>query len=195
MENVHPVAFIAALILVTIWHELGHLVAARLVVVPVRRIYVGLGPIIWRSAIGRETDLVLRALPIGMSVAVPGRWSSDGVLLRPLRCDLWMVAGGPLASFLLTALLFAAARWGGFSEAWGMALVGVGLLSALLALLNLLPIPGLDGGHLLLLLLARAGWSMPPRAEGRLHRWGLHLAVLVMLTPLLVLAWRTSTGA
>lgn len=36
------------------------------------------------------------------------------------------------------------------SPDWAYGLVGVGILSAVIALFNLLLIPGLDGGHLLM---------------------------------------------
>lgn len=190
METVHPVAFIVALLLVTIWHELGHLTVARLVKVPVRRIYVGMGPVLWQRSIAPDTELVLRALPLGMSIAVPGRRGDDGVLRRPLGHDVAIVAAGPAASLLLTGLLFALARWGGFPEAWGMALVGVGLLSTAVALLNLVPIPGLDGGHLLMLALDKGGRRLPQFLEGRLHRWGMHLVAVAVMMPLLLVVWR-----
>ena len=48
-------------------------------------------------------------------------------------------------------------------------LVATALLSLLLALLNLLPIPGLDGGHLLLLGLHKLGLRRGPERERRLH--------------------------
>lgn len=172
MESVHPVAFVAALILVTVWHELGHMVAARLVNVPVQRISVGLGPVLWRRSLTHETDLVLRALPVGMAIAVPRGRLRGGDYRRPIHHDLWLVVGGPLASFVLTGLLFAAARWGGFSDDGNMALVGIWLLSLLVALLNLLPIPGLDGGHLLQLGLRWLGRPSPssvPEAKSAAH--------------------------
>ena len=39
---------LAALMVVTIWHELGHLWVARHLGVPVKLIGLGVGPAIWR---------------------------------------------------------------------------------------------------------------------------------------------------
>ena len=52
-----------------------------------------------------------------------------------------------------------------------------GLLAGVLALLNLLPLPGLDGGHLFLLLLARLGWELSLKCEARVHRYGMWIVV------------------
>ncbi len=188
MESVHPLALMTALLGVTIWHELGHIAAARLLRVPVRHISLGLGPVLWRQPLARDTDLVLRALPLGMSVAVPAR--QGGAVVRPLSHDLWMAAGGPLASFVLTALLFALARWGGLGADWGLALVGIGLLSAAVALLNLLPLPGLDGGHLLGLALVRSGLCRRDDLYRWMARCGRYGVVLALVVPTVLLWWR-----
>lgn len=188
MESVHPAALIAALIGVTLWHELGHIVAARMVRTPIRRISFGLGPVIWRRPLHRETDLLLRALPLGMSIAVPAR-RTDGHA-RPRHHDAWMAAGGPLASFLLTGLLFALARWGGLGPDWGFALVGVGLLSAVVALLNLVPLPGLDGGHLLALGLSRSGLRGCENLERRMTKLAHYGVTVALLAPLILVFWR-----
>jgi membrane-associated protease RseP (regulator of RpoE activity) len=173
------------LIFATIWHELGHMLAARLVNVSVQRISIGLGPVLWQYALTAQTNIVLRAMPIGMAVAVPGRWTQQGDLNRPLHHDLWMVLGGPCASVLLSGLLLAMARWGGFPDAWNMIWVGVGMLSLLVALFNLLPIPGLDGGHLLLLGFHALGRPVPPMLERRLHHLGIYFAAVML--PLLAI--------
>ena len=60
-------------------------------------------------------------------------------------------------------------------ESW---LIATALLSALLGLSNLLPLPGLDGGHLVVLGAARLGWVLSPRQEIQVHRVGLRLVVL-----------------
>ncbi|MCB0189829.1 MAG: site-2 protease family protein [Caldilineaceae bacterium] len=157
MHDINPYILILALFGVTLWHELGHLAAAHWLRVPIVNLYVGVGPILWRRKMRQAPNLVLRAYPLGMSVAVPSRRTLDGQQRRPFGHDLWIVAAGPLASLLLTLLLFAIARWMPMPYDVAYGLVGVGLLSTAIALLNLLPIRGLDGGHLMTLGAASKG--------------------------------------
>jgi membrane-associated protease RseP (regulator of RpoE activity) len=189
MNDINPFFLIAALFGVTLWHELGHLAAARWLGVPVVNLYIGLGPILWRRTLRQAPDLVLRAFPLGMSVAIPSRRTHDGKARRPYRHDLLIAAAGPIASFVLTLLLFAIARWVPMPYSWAYGLVGVGLLSTAIALLNLLPVPGLDGGHLLMLAAARKGWEMTPTQEARLQRASIQWVVIISLVPLMVSLW------
>jgi membrane-associated protease RseP (regulator of RpoE activity) len=189
MNDIHPLLFIAALFGVTLWHELGHLAAARWLGVPVVNLYIGLGPIVWRRTLRQAPDLVLRAFPLGMSVAIPSRRANDGQARRPYQHDLCIAAAGPCASFVLTLLLFAIARWTPMPYVWAYGLVGVGLLSAVIALLNLLPVPGLDGGHLLMLAAARKGWEMTPAQEAHLQRASTQWVVVISLVPLIYSLW------
>jgi membrane-associated protease RseP (regulator of RpoE activity) len=181
-----PVQWIIAFFVITIAHEAGHIVAARLVGIPVKQIAVGLGPVLWGRSFYNGIKLVLRALPLGAAVGVPGRWSADGRLRRPVADDLLMAVGGPVASFLLTILLVALAML--WSAAPGLAgwLLGTALLSMITALLNLLPLPGLDGGHIALLLASKLGLKLSPRQESGFHRKGLRLVALACMLILLI---------
>jgi membrane-associated protease RseP (regulator of RpoE activity) len=165
------------------------LVAARWLGIPIVNLYVGLGPILWRRKLGQSPNLVLRAFPLGMSVAIPSRRTQDGEPRRPYSHDLWIAAAGPLASFVLTLLLFAVARWMPMPYDVAYGLVGVGLLSTAIALLNLLPIPGLDGGHLLMVSAARKGWEMTPAQELRLQRASVKWVVIICLVPFFYSLW------
>jgi membrane-associated protease RseP (regulator of RpoE activity) len=187
MNDINPFILAIALFGVTVWHELGHLLAARWLGVPVINLNVGLGPVLWRRKLRQAPNLVLRGLPLGMSVALPNRRTSDGRALRPYSHDLWIAAAGSCASFVLTLLLFAIARWVPMPYDWAYGLVGVGLLSTAVALLNLLPIPGLDGGHLLLLSAARKGWEMTREQESRVQRASIQWVVIVCVVPVLYL--------
>jgi membrane-associated protease RseP (regulator of RpoE activity) len=187
MNDINPFILAIALFGVTVWHELGHLLAARWLGVPVINLNVGLGPVLWRRKLRQAPNLVLRGLPLGMSVALPNRRTSDGRALRPYSHDLWIAASGSCASFVLTLLLFAIARWVPMPYDWAYGLVGVGLLSTAVALLNLLPIPGLDGGHLLLLSAARKGWEMTREQESRVQRASIQWVVIVCVVPVLYL--------
>jgi regulator of sigma E protease len=86
--------------------------------------------------------------------------------------------GGPIA--LVTA------TYNMFDQGWGLYLQILGLISVNLAILNLLPIPVLDGGQIVLLCAEKLrGKPLPERIVG----W-LQVAGLVFILGLLVLAFR-----
>jgi membrane-associated protease RseP (regulator of RpoE activity) len=169
-------------------HEAGHLAMAGLLRIPVRRLAVGFGPVAWRKSWGAG-ELVLRVLPLGLAVGVAGRRRADGTPVRPAWHDLLLALGGPAASlglFLALALLAGVCRWPG---AVGAVLQTAAIVSAVLGVANLLPIPGLDGGHCLLLAGAGLGWSLAPARQVMLRRAGLALvSSLCLVVPLARLA-------
>lgn len=184
------VAFAAGLVVVAVLHELGHLAAARVLNIPVKRIGIGLGPVLWRRWLGDDLELVLRAVPAGVTVGVPGRRDTDGCLRRPVGHDMLLAAAGPLASLLTALALWAAAWIPGLPLGLSMWLVSTAGLSALLGVLNLIPIPGLDGGHLALLTLARLGYSLSPQREAAAHHLGLRLLAVALVVLLAAeIAW------
>lgn len=67
---------------------------------------------------------------------------------------------------------------------WVMLLQISAVISLNLALVNLLPVPALDGGRLVFVLIeAITGWRLRPEVEGRIHRFGLvALLGLTLLT-------------
>lgn len=185
------IAVAAALLVAAIAHEMGHFLVARRLGIPVKRLTVGLGPVLWRKHLNAEMELVLRAVPAGMAVGVPVRRTADGLAVRPIKHDVLMVAGGPAASMGLALGLFLVTRISSDPAVLQVWLVGTAVLSVLLALLNLIPIPGLDGGHLLMLALARFGWELTPQQEARVHRTGIYVtAVVCTLMALVQLAHR-----
>src|SRR6185295_14451137 len=170
-------------------HEAGHLLAARLVGIPVAEFAVGFGPRVWWRRQG-QTIYSLRALPLGGFV-LPAVESDAELRAFALRKRLGFFFAGPLANLILAVPLFAvlngrlsfdamilapfrqvvASGWallsalpnmlmhpgslsgvvgivaqGGKMAQSGMALELALSLTLSLAVLNLLPIPGLDGG-------------------------------------------------
>ena len=125
---------------------------------PVRRIELGLA-----QAIASGTDMAWSASTLivgGIAQLVSGN-----VSMRSL--------GGPVAIGQLTGL---AAR-----EGLGSLLAWVALFSINLAILNLLPIPVLDGGHILFLAIEGArGRPLTARQKLRLSQVGLAFLVLLM---------------
>lgn len=95
-------ALLSFLILV---HELGHLLAARLVGIPVAEFSIGLGPRLWKRRYGRVV-VSLRALPLGGFVA-PGLDEYEFSAI-PLSKRLAFYLGGPLANLAAALPAFAA---------------------------------------------------------------------------------------
>lgn len=190
--NVVPaiIAMVVALLVIGVAHECGHLVAARWLRIPVRRITFGHGPVLLRRSIGDNSEFVLRVVPTGMAIGVPGRRNPDGTLRRPLGHDMTMAVAGPIVSFLLAALLLVVARFGAMAPWLQYWLVASALLSAVLAAANLIPLPGLDGGHLLLLGLARLGVQLSPQREIQVQRIGVNLLATACVLILVVALFR-----
>jgi len=86
--------------------------------------------------------------------------------------------GGPIALATITYNMF--------DQGWGLFLQILGLISVNLAILNLLPIPILDGGQIVLLVAEKLrGKPLPERVVGYLQ-----VAGLVLILGLIVLAFR-----
>lgn len=184
--------FLAALVLSTVWHELGHLVVARLYGVPVRLLAIGLGPVVWRHIFWGDLRFEVRAVPLGATIGVVGRRTADGRARRPISHDFAVAAGGPAASLTLSVILVMLVFLGHPALYIGSWLVLTAMISALLAGMNLLPIPGLDGGHLVMLTLAHFGWQLSPKREVAVQRLSIRLTtglcVLVALSAWVVRA-------
>ncbi len=186
------VGFALALILATIGHEFGHLIAAKVLHIPVKLVAFGLGPTLWRGFFVNGVRFEWRLVPVGMAIGLPGRRSETGEDRRSWKQDLTVAASGPLASLLLMAVLIVLAvltRSGSATQSW---LIATAAISLLLAFYNLLPLPGLDGGHILVLSAARLGLRLSPQREAMLHRTGLKLTATVCM---LLLAVRMAGAA
>ena len=171
-------ALVAVILVVAVEHELGHYVVARRLGIPVKLLAFGVGPVLWQRTLASGMRLAIRALPLGLAVGVPGRRDEAGRPRRSIGHEMALAAGGAAASALLTVGLLALAALVGAGQPLFPWLVMTGLLAGVLALLNLLPLPGLDGGHLFLLLLARLGWELSPQREAQVHRTGVRLVVV-----------------
>ncbi|MCA9696685.1 MAG: site-2 protease family protein, partial [Myxococcales bacterium] len=95
-------------------HELGHLLAAKLVDVKVGRFSIGFGPPLLRRRIG-ETEYCLAPIPLGGYVSLLGQnpyeeipeGDRDRALSnKPLWARYFVLAAGPLANLILPLLLY-----------------------------------------------------------------------------------------
>jgi len=95
-------------------HELGHLIAAKLVDVKVNRFSIGLGPALLKLRIG-ETEYVLAPIPLGGYVSMLGQRPDEDFLPseadralhnKPLWARYLVLGAGPAANLLLPILVY-----------------------------------------------------------------------------------------
>jgi Zn-dependent protease len=125
-------------------------------------------------------------LLFGWAKPVPVNWRN---LRKPRRDMALVAAAGPGANLLMAVMWALIARFGygmaSTSEWVGLPLIYMGaagvLINAILMLLNLMPIPPLDGGRVIASLL-------PPKTAlvySRLEPWGLFIVVGLLASGLL----------
>ncbi|HEU4631019.1 MAG TPA: site-2 protease family protein [Gemmatimonadaceae bacterium] len=184
----------SALLLV---HEAGHAVTARHQGLAVRRVTVGVGPVLWRGERG-HTEVVLRLVPLagltklGAPPAAPadeataatstlggaggsGRWST-------LSEQVTTLGGGVLATLALAlgvaGVVALRERATGRRWVWGRILVADAVV---LTVFNFLPVPPLDGGRAVLgAVAALRGAPLSGDARFWVQVGGLALAVAPM---------------
>jgi Zn-dependent protease len=150
--------------------------------------------------LGRVTLNPLKHIdPIG-TVAVPGvllligapflfGWAKPvpvnfGNLRNPKRDMIWVAGAGPLANFVMAVLWAFLARAAAPSGPWTsdglyqMAQIGISINLALMVL-NLLPIPPLDGGRIAVGLLP----NRAAHALAGMERYGLFVILLLIAIP------------
>lgn len=184
--------------LVILAHEYGHLLAAKLVAIPVERFSIGFGPKLWSFHRG-NTEYQVSLFPIG-GYLLPEVKDETQFFKLPVFKRIILAAGGPVASVILTVICFslyntfstgldlnglllkplfqtgritsamlqslfqASGQPGKLSSAVGLIAQGgrfisssslnwlqfTALVSLNLGIINLLPLPVLDGGKILL---------------------------------------------
>ncbi|MEO8169740.1 MAG: RIP metalloprotease RseP [Oxalobacteraceae bacterium] len=122
------IAFVFALGILVIIHEMGHFFVARLCGVKVLRFSVGMGKVIFSRRFGSDqTEWVISALPLGGYVKMLDareqnldEFSSHDKQREFTRQNVWkriaIVAAGPIANFILAILLFASLYVHGIPE-------------------------------------------------------------------------------
>ncbi|MBV8605734.1 MAG: RIP metalloprotease RseP [Pelomonas sp.] len=115
-------AYLLALAILVVVHEYGHYRVAKACGVRVLRFSVGLGPVLWRRQPRPEaTEFTICAIPLGGYVRMLDE--ADGPVgadererafnRRPLWQRMAVVVAGPVANFVLAALLLAVLAWWG----------------------------------------------------------------------------------
>jgi len=108
------VLFIGILV---VFHEFGHLVAAKLSHIPVEVFSVGFGPVILKKKLG-ETEYRLSAIPLGGFIKMVGEEEkagpkpeqpvpapTGGYMDKPLGIKVAVIAAGPVSNFVLGFLI------------------------------------------------------------------------------------------
>lgn len=112
-------AFLLALVVLIVFHEYGHYLAARLCGVKVLRFSVGFGkPLILKQFTPGGTEWVIASIPLGGYVKMLGEQDDQitpadapyAFNRQSLAKRFFIVAAGPMANFLLAILLY----WGLF---------------------------------------------------------------------------------
>lgn len=127
--------------------------------------------------------LTLGGVIFGWAKPVPVTWEN---LKHPKRDMIFVALAGPIANLLMAALWLAVMKAGlmllDYSSSVGLPLVYMGaagiLINAVLMLLNLLPLPPLDGGRVV------AG-LLPDRLAyqyGRIEPYGLLIILVLLVT-------------
>jgi len=130
--------------------------------------------------------VTLRRLPLqqalGQGVRLTGEflWLTLSLPAMLLRGGVPLEAARPVGPVGLYQLASSAAQYVLASGRWFAILELGGLLNAAVALTNLLPLPGLDGGRLLFIIAeAIRGERVAPEREGTIHFIGMVVLVLV----------------
>jgi regulator of sigma E protease len=112
------IAFVVAIGILVVWHELGHYFAARVCGVPVLRFSFGFGPVLFRwKAKSSLTEWAFSVFPLGGYVAMLDQsHGTDQVFTseqlarslnrQPLIKRVLIVSAGPLANFLLAIMVY-----------------------------------------------------------------------------------------
>lgn len=171
-------------------HEAGHAWIGWRQGLDVRRVTVGVGPVIWRGRVG-ETETVLRLVPIvGMTSTRLPRDTATGIartasVREPSEwgADIARLGGGVLATLalgiVLAVVVLGLERMTGSRSVWGRMIVADAIV---LTVFNLLPVPPLDGGRAVLV--AVAAWRETPLSSDALF-WlqlgGFAVAIVPMV--------------
>ncbi|MDO8310884.1 MAG: RIP metalloprotease RseP [Sideroxyarcus sp.] len=108
-------AFIVAIAVLVVFHELGHYVVARWCDVKVLRFSVGFGKVLYAKRFGNgETEWVISAVPLGGYVKMldehEGEVAADDLPRafnrKPVLQRMAIVVAGPLANLLLAVVLY-----------------------------------------------------------------------------------------
>jgi regulator of sigma E protease len=89
-------------------HELGHLLAAKAVGIPIARFSIGFGPVLWSRRAG-GVEYCLSAIPLGGYV-LPQIESEEAFFALPTRRRVVFWLGGPAANFISAAIMLAVAN-------------------------------------------------------------------------------------
>lgn len=108
-------AFVVAIAILVVFHELGHYAVARLCDVKVLKFSIGFGKALYTKRFGNsETEWVLSAIPLGGYVkmlderegAVPEHDLPRAFNRKPVLQRMAIVMAGPIANLLLAVILY-----------------------------------------------------------------------------------------
>ncbi len=108
-------AFIVAIVVLVLFHELGHYVVARLCDVKVLRFSIGFGKVLYTKRFGNgETEWAISAIPLGGYVKMLDEHEGEvaahelprAFTRKPVLQRMAIVVAGPIANLLLAVALY-----------------------------------------------------------------------------------------
>jgi regulator of sigma E protease len=120
-REVFRVSYLLTIVLIGLLiflHELGHLLAAKAVGIPIARFSIGFGPVLWSRRAG-GVECCVSVVPLGGYV-LPRIEDENELFAIAARRRIVFWLGGPAANLLSAVLLLAAANW----VAHGFTLIG-----------------------------------------------------------------------
>jgi regulator of sigma E protease len=95
------VSIIVCVAVLVAFHEIGHLIAAKMSGIGVERFSIGFGPAIFKKKI-KETTYVISLIPVGGYVKLVGEdFESEGFYTQPARKKVLVTIFGPVANLVL----------------------------------------------------------------------------------------------
>ncbi len=166
---VYVLETLSLLFVVIFIHECGHYLVARMLRCRVTEFSIGFGPLAKHLGTYKGTDFVVRWIPIGGYVSIDDLEEDLGhtkwFRLTLLR-NIIVYAAGPLANIvgaLVMIVVFVivvpdeaqGTIWYRIVDDW---VDSFSVMSIVIAIMNLLPIPPLDGGRIILAFIEMVRW-------------------------------------
>jgi Zn-dependent protease len=156
--NIENIVFIVVLIISIIFHEIAHGYAADKLGDPTARLAgrLSLNPLVhidWIGSVALPFFLVISGAPFVLGWAKPVPFNIQN-MKHPKRDAVIVALAGPLTNIIIAILGSIVFHLGVFAEGGSLLLVSIVITNIALAIFNLIPIPPLDGHHLLFALIS-----------------------------------------
>lgn len=155
--NIESIIFVVVLIISIIFHEVAHGYAADKLGDPTARLAgrLSLNPLVhidWIGSVIIPFFLVISGAPFVLGWAKPVPFNTQN-MKHPKRDSVIVALAGPFTNIILALIASFVFHLGVFGEGGSLFLVSIIITNIALAIFNLVPIPPLDGHHVLFALI------------------------------------------